>query len=276
MKNKIEIINNVYPTPIDIDTQKDYDSVLQKYYMLKAKSLSRSNSVIWIILVLVSFSIVGLLVFNKLNQAEKNEGVLSDIEDRSTDEYSSGWPELTSESAINDSSLIEKPEIPENIDRQNVNHRLIEAGPKPTAKQEINDVKIEAPLKLSAKSEVPNKVTLDAPKEAKGTEKKPDIILEEAYPLDGFENLYSWFETNISYPEEHRKDAIEGYVKVSFLLGKDSTISEIKVNQSLGLAFDREAVRLIEQMPKWVPAKRDGIPFSKRFILPIGFKMVSR
>ena len=276
MKNKIEIINTIYPTSMDIDKQKDFDSVLQKYKLQKSKSLNRRNSITWITIISVFVFIVGLLVFNNSNQDKKNEGVLSDIEIHSAEGFAVGLPEPASELAENDSLAIEKTTIPENIDQQKGSEKPIEPPLKPTGKQKTNDLDITAPGELTAASEVLTKPSLNVIKEEKETEEQVDIMLEDAYPVAGFENLYSWFERNITYPEEHRKDAIEGYVKVSFLLARDSTISDIRINQSLGTAFDQEAIRLIDQMPKWAPAKRGGIPFSKRLILPIGFKIESR
>jgi TonB family protein len=261
---------------MDIDKQKDFDSVLQKYKLQKSKSLNRSNSITWITIISVFVFIVGLLVFNNSNQDKKNEEVLSDIEIRSAEEFAVGLPEPASELAENDSLAIEKTTIPENIDQQNGSEEPIEPPLKPTGKQKTNDLDITALEELTAASEVLTEPSLNVIKEEKETEEQVDIMLEDAYPVAGFENLYSWFERNITYPEEHRKDAIEGYVKVSFLLAKDSTISDIRINQSLGPAFDQEAIRLIDQMPKWAPAKRGGIPFSKRLILPIGFKIESR
>ncbi|MEB2774161.1 TonB family protein [Algoriphagus sp. D3-2-R+10] len=283
MKNKIEIIENVYLTPMDIEKQKDFDSILQSYKNRKASPFNW-RKVMWFSLALVSFSVIGLLIFNNANQANKNESAVSDIVDYPSDdivdqptgEHNSSGTEFINDSTITDSALIEKTEIPANVQQQKEDNEYIEFESETIGKRETNPIDIEVPEKLPLKIEVPNKVPLIVPEEAKDIQKKLSVTLEEAHPIDGFESLYAWFETNITYPEEHRKDRIEGSVKVSFLVAEDSTISAVKVTQSLGLAFDQEAVRLIEQMPKWVPAKRNGIPFSKRFVLPIGFKIESR
>lgn len=299
MKNKIEFIENVYLTPMDIEKRKDFDTVLHNYKEKKAGARNWRNSVIWISLALVSFSLTGVLVFNKVSQTLQNESNESgmvdypneDSIDHHSEENSVVGHELTYDSALADSGIsdtspvnsapVKETEVPENVQPQKAEDEFVKSEPPLIAVPEPIDVNIEEkpeeiPLPGNQANETSKKAPLSAPQEAENSLTESNITFEDAHPLDGFENLYAWFATNITYPEEHRKEAIEGSVKVSFLVDKDSTISEIKVTQSLGVAFDQEAVRLIERMPKWVPATRDGIPISRTLVFPISFKIESR
>ncbi|WP_157243386.1 energy transducer TonB [Algoriphagus resistens] len=281
---------------MDIEKQKDFDSILQDYKTRKTGSWNWRNSVMWVSLVLVSFSITGLLVFNKVNQPLNNENTVSEvIDDRIKDvidshsvENSITGHELPSDAALVDSSISnssladsvphDQEEIAEN--GQSQKDEFVQSEPPLIVIPDLIDVNIEEKAEeIPPPSEKPKeapKVTLSASEEAKNSLKEPKTTFEDAHPIDGFENLYAWFASNITYPEEHRKDKIEGYVKVSFRVNKDSSISEIKVTQSLGEAFDQEAVRLIEQMPKWAPATRNEIPISRTLVFPISFKVESR
>ncbi|UZD23508.1 TonB family protein [Algoriphagus halophytocola] len=278
MKNKVEIIDSVYLEQLDIEKHKDFDAILRDYNAMKSKSFNWRGPFLWALLALIFCSITALLLLNGTDQDIEQDDKVSQSMDPPTDLQTDHQQKSRSSRIMVDSISQEKNKKPEKSqqDRQH---------PSSTkATEEPEDIVIEVPPLVSPEIEIPEELLLDMPDEtevntSKGGVKNPmnaEIKLEEAYPVDGFENLYTWFEANITYPEEYRKDAIEGTVKVSFLLNEDSTISGISVSQSLGDAFDGEAIRLIENMPKWVPAKRNGIPFSKRFVLPIGFKVEKR
>ncbi|SFT46587.1 TonB family C-terminal domain-containing protein [Algoriphagus locisalis] len=277
MKNKLEFIENVYLTPIDIENQKDFDSLLEDYYKAKSKSSFWRRSGLWFTL---AIALIGMSTWVVYKNHLKGE----------VDQVQTPNDTLQAELELNEFSL----PITDSVSTDSVvNHVLIFAEvdsqhsekQDPGTKKALGKPKIQDERQLSKEGisplpeldlppvELPALPDLPVPEKPVKT---ATIKIEEAHPIDGFDHLYAWFEENITYPEQHKKEKIEGYVKVSFLLGKDSTVSVIKVSQSLGPAFDQEAVRLIERMPKWIPAKRNGIPFSKRFVLPIGFKVESR
>jgi TonB family protein len=93
----------------------------------------------------------------------------------------------------------------------------------------------------------------------------------DAAPLIGMQELYTWINSEIVYPKELTKDSVEGVVMVQFTVEADSAIAQVKVVRSLGDAFDKEALRVIEAMPRWRPATGNGVPFSQRFTLPVRF-----
>lgn len=94
-----------------------------------------------------------------------------------------------------------------------------------------------------------------------------------AAPVEGFQNLYDYFHMHLSYPQEVVADSIEGVVKVGFLVNPDSSISDLKVLQSLGTILDNEALRLVENMPGWKPAVENGVVISSSFIIPVRFNI---
>ncbi|GAB3532969.1 hypothetical protein GCM10027443_17540 [Pontibacter brevis] len=67
------------------------------------------------------------------------------------------------------------------------------------------------------------------------------------------------------------QSTVEGRVVVSFLVNEKGELKEIEVLKSLCSSCDKEAVRLIENMPNWIPAEENGKPIPKRMILPISF-----
>ncbi|MDP4269738.1 MAG: energy transducer TonB, partial [Bacteroidota bacterium] len=81
--------------------------------------------------------------------------------------------------------------------------------------------------------------------------------------------LFKYIEQNLVYPEQLQKEKIEGSVICSFIVGEDSTLSDIKIVRSLHPLLDEEAIRIVKSFPKWNPGKQNGIVVPVRFTMPI-------
>ena len=84
--------------------------------------------------------------------------------------------------------------------------------------------------------------------------------------------MKQWIAQNIQYPKEAAKANIEGSVIVSFLVEKDGSISNVEVIKSVHELLDKEALRVVNAMPKWKPGMEKGQPVRARFCVPISFK----
>lgn len=92
------------------------------------------------------------------------------------------------------------------------------------------------------------------------------------YP-GGIVEFMKWLTANLRYPEQARKNRIEGKVVVSFIVNKDGTIASPKIQQSADPLLDKEALRVIRMMPKWKPGMMDAKPCRTMFAIPVAFKM---
>ena len=104
------------------------------------------------------------------------------------------------------------------------------------------------------------------------TGKVYDLVDEMPSFPGGLEELYKWIDNNVQYPAVARENGIEGRVILKFIVEKDGSLSDSIVIHSVHPMVDREALRLVGQMPKWNPGKRAGIPVRVRCCLPIKFK----
>jgi tonB family C-terminal domain len=104
------------------------------------------------------------------------------------------------------------------------------------------------------------------------TGKVYDLVDEMPSFPGGLEELYKWIDNNVQYPAVARENGIEGRVILKFIVEKDGSLSDSTVIHSVHPMVDREALRLVGQMPKWNPGKRAGIPVRVRSCLPIKFK----
>ena len=104
---------------------------------------------------------------------------------------------------------------------------------------------------------------------------KPDpSVLDEAPEFPGgSEALRNYLIENLRYPEQAKKDGVEGRVVVLFTVTEDGSILNVEVSQGIGSGCDEEAVRVVKAMPKWKPAIKDGKPAAGQYALPISFRL---
>lgn len=81
------------------------------------------------------------------------------------------------------------------------------------------------------------------------------------------DELYRFLSKNLK-----TKGKGKGKVLVTFVVGKDGSISEIEVLETISAAASDEAVRLVKLMPNWIPGTQNDRPVSVRFVLPIVFR----
>jgi outer membrane biosynthesis protein TonB len=75
--------------------------------------------------------------------------------------------------------------------------------------------------------------------------------LVNAEPADGWENYNTYVANNIHIPDELTKNEFHGEVELSFDIKANGTISNLRVNKSMGEVYDEAAKRLIMQGPQW-------------------------
>lgn len=84
-------------------------------------------------------------------------------------------------------------------------------------------------------------------------------------------SLATYLSKNIKYPRNSRTASIRGKVIVSFKVEKDGTISNVGIIKGVNLVLNKEAKRVVENMPNWLPAMLDGNAISQVISIPIVF-----
>ena len=85
--------------------------------------------------------------------------------------------------------------------------------------------------------------------------------------------LFKYLSKNLEYPTMASENGIQGRVIVGFVVGKDGSISDVKVLRGIGGGCDEAAKEVIENMPKWNPGKQRGRPVKVQYTLPVIFKL---
>ena len=83
--------------------------------------------------------------------------------------------------------------------------------------------------------------------------------------------LVEYLSKNIKFPKEKEKENVRARVVASFTVDKDGSITDAKIVRSQGEAFDNEALRVINGMPKWIPGTQNGKAVRVKYILPVTF-----
>ena len=99
---------------------------------------------------------------------------------------------------------------------------------------------------------------------------KPDVLPE--FP-GGMDALMTYVGSNVKYPSEAFTKKVEGKVIVEFIVKKDGSVSNAKVISNTNEMLNKEALRVVNAMPKWTPGKNKGKVVDVRFVLPVAFKL---
>lgn len=100
-----------------------------------------------------------------------------------------------------------------------------------------------------------------------------DMVEQAPQFPGGPAELMSYLGKNIRYPVIAQENGIQGRVVCQFVVGSDGSVRDIKVLRSLDPSCDKEAVRVIQSMPKWIPGRQNGKAVSVRYTLPVTFKL---
>ncbi|MCD8263060.1 MAG: energy transducer TonB [Tannerellaceae bacterium] len=85
--------------------------------------------------------------------------------------------------------------------------------------------------------------------------------------------LLQFIAKSIKYPVIAQENGIQGRVVCSFVVNKDGTIVDAEVVRGVDPSLDKEALRVINTMPKWTPGKQRGKPVRVKYTVPITFRL---
>jgi protein TonB len=117
-------------------------------------------------------------------------------------------------------------------------------------------------------------ITEALPQTTVGNEDEVMRVVEQLPEFPGgMVEFMKWLSRNLQYPAIAQRQGIEGKVVVTFIVNKDGTIANPKVDKSANTYLDNEALRVIRMMPKWKPGMIGKKPCRTMFAIPINFKI---
>ncbi len=115
---------------------------------------------------------------------------------------------------------------------------------------------------------------IDRPDEVEDTEEDIFITCEipPSFP-GGTAELYKFIGNNVVYPEAAKSNGVTGKVIVRFVVNQKGAIENAYVLRGIDPLLDREAIRVVQSIPKWNPGTQRGKPVKVWFTVPINFQL---
>ena len=107
---------------------------------------------------------------------------------------------------------------------------------------------------------------------SKKNQKVFDVVEQMPEFPGGMEALFKYMAENMKYPEDAKKQQVEGRVLVQFIVETDGSVSNTEVLMRVFPSLDAEAVRVISGMPKWIPGKQNGKGVRVKYTIPVSFR----
>lgn len=85
--------------------------------------------------------------------------------------------------------------------------------------------------------------------------------------------MMKYIDENLKYPVVAHENGIQGRVVVSFIVEADGSISNVNVVRPVDSSLDREAMRVVRSMPKWIPGKSNGRSVRVKYNVPVSFRI---
>ena len=109
----------------------------------------------------------------------------------------------------------------------------------------------------------------------------PEVEEEEVYiiveQMPGFpggeEALLKYISDHMEYPTMAIERGIEGRVTVRFVVNKDGYVQDVTVIRGVHELLDKEAVRVIQSLPRWNPGKQNGVSVAVYYNVPVNFTL---
>ena len=115
--------------------------------------------------------------------------------------------------------------------------------------------------------------TPEPPKQEAEQNKVFDVVEQQPQFPGGMGALNQWLGSNIKYPAVAAENGIEGRVIVQFVVERDGSVSGVHVVRGVDSSLDKEATRVVAQMPKWIPGKQNGSAVRVKYTVPVTFRL---
>jgi protein TonB len=142
-----------------------------------------------------------------------------------------------------------------------------------------DDVEVDDNIEIDAEADQNTEVEeyIAAPKqedEESAEEAQIFMVVESMPEFPGGEAaLYKYLGENIKYPQMAKESGIQGRVFVTFVVERNGSVTDVRVLRGIGGGCDEEAIRVVQNMPKWTPGKQRGKSVRVQYNLPVKFTL---
>lgn len=101
------------------------------------------------------------------------------------------------------------------------------------------------------------------------------VVVEDMPRFNGgdLNDFRDWVQRNVQYPKIAADNGIQGKVYIMFVIEPDGSVSNVSIMKGVDPALDQEAVKAVENSPKWEAGKQRGAPVRVRFAMTVNFQL---
>ena len=285
-KRNVDLTSQEWRDLVFADKNKDFGA-----YELRKKSDRRHNMAALFTLVGLIVVFILILAYSKYSDYRAEQDALALQEQREKmaaaeliqQEEDEPEPEPEPEDVKME---MEIPEIPEEVlatvqvtqiaivDADKVQNEVMDMEEQKednTARGVVNQEGSDDVDKFKA---VQEQVVVKEPEPEKPKEEEIFVAVEQPAEFPGGQAaLMKWLNQNIRYPEAAQQNDIQGRVVVKFVVEKDGSVAHAEIARGVDKDLDREALRVVNKMPKWQPGKNNGVAVRSYFNLPVTFRL---
>ena len=277
---QIDLISNEWSDMMFEHRNKEYGA-----YVLRRQTGRRNVISMIAVLLLFAAVMVFMIAKNAYEAYQKEHAVMDQVTELSA---------LTQQKKKE--AKVERKEIPVKQEQQQVVEK-VKSSVKFTAPVIKKDDEVKPEDELKSQDEIMNsKVAVGAlnvvgndengevlkakeviatePVKPKEEENKVFDVVEQmpSYP-GGMGALMQYLSSNIKYPAIAEENGIQGRVICTFVVERDGSITDVKIAKSVDPSLDKEAMRVVSKMPKWIPGKQNGSAVRVKYTLPVTFRL---
>ena len=277
---QIDLISNEWSDMMFENRNKEYGA-----YVLRRQTGRRNVISMVAVLLLFAAVMIFMIAKNAYEAYQKEHAVMDQVTELSA---------LTQQKKKE--AKVERKEIPVKQEQQQVVEK-VKSSVKFTAPVIKKDDEVKPEDELKSQDEIMNsKVAVGAlnvvgndengevlkakeviatePVKPKEEENKVFDVVEQmpSYP-GGMGALMQYLSSNIKYPVIAEENGIQGRVICTFVVERDGSITDVKIAKSVDPSLDKEAMRVVSKMPKWIPGKQNGSAVRVKYTLPVTFRL---
>ena len=274
---KVDLINNNWVDLVFEGKNQEYGA-----YQLR-KDTGRRN-VKALILTLLTIIAIGILVWAKVaieNQLNSRVAIETDVE--------------LSKLAQKKETKVERKE-PVKIEMEKQVVEKVKSSVKFTAPEIKKDNEVNPEDEIKSQDDLSKTNTAIGSFDVKGNDEEGGEVLkaqqvavdeapkeEETKVFDVVEQMPSFpggdaalmkfLSEHIKYPVVAEENGIQGRVIATFVVERDGSITDVKVIKSVDPSLDKEAIRVLKSMPKWIPGKQNASAVRVKDTVPVTFRL---
>ena len=277
--SQIDLIDNRWADLMFENRNKEYGA-----YVLRRQTTARNIKSIIIVLILFALVMAYMIAMNAYNEYQKAHMAQTQV------------TELTALAETKKEAKVERKEVVRQEKVEQVVEK-VKSSIKFTAPVIKKDDEVRPEDEMKSQDEIMNsKVAVGfanvvgndesgevlKAKEALVTEPvKPreeenkvfDVVEQMPSFPGGMAALMAYLQKSIKYPPVAEENGIQGRVVCTFVVERDGSVTDVRVAKSVDPSLDKEAVRVVSAMPRWIPGKQNGQSVRVKYTLPVTFRL---